>query len=290
MRAPPRGQASVRAVLATVLLVVSVAAIGGWWGYRSIVLAERAPLPSTPPPVVLEAVPVTVMPEIMPDTRDPIEAAWCDRGPEAVVKATEGASAEGAATSESAMRTAILRAEALLALGRVADALAWNESLCQALARPTPAQPCEPLALEQHARIRMAAGETNLLKQEDRLRASIEGRQLVSATVPAEAWATLATLEKARGACGLAIEHYATALQGLDVNGWLALRRSAPWRMQLLALVALDRADCLATLDRDEEARKSAIQIAADLATALGEADPLAQQAADLRDQLISGR
>jgi hypothetical protein len=30
--------------------------------------------------------------------------------------------------------------------------------------------------------------------------------------------------------------------------------------------------------------------VAADLATVLGEADPLVQQAADLRDQLINGR
>jgi hypothetical protein len=58
----------------------------------------------------------------------------------------------------------------------------------------------------------------------------------------------------------------------------------------LLALVALDRADCLSTLDRDEEARKAAIAVAADLATVLGETDPLSQQAADLRDQLISSR
>ena len=290
MRAFRRGQASVRVVLLAVILALALVAGGGWWAYRSIVLAERAPLPSVPPPVVLEAVPATVVPEQKPDTRDPLAAAWCDRGPEAVVQATEGLSVASAVESEAAMRGAILRAEALLALGRVADALAWNDSLCEALGRPTPARSCEPLALEQHARIRMAAGETNLLKQESRLRASIEGRQLVSAPVPAEAWATLATLEKARGDCGAAIEHYALSLQGLDVDAWIELRRSAPWRLQLLGLVALDRADCLATLDRDGEARKAAIQIAADLATALGESDPLSQQAADLRDQLISGR
>jgi hypothetical protein len=68
------------------------------------------------------------------------------------------------------------------------------------------------------------------------------------------------------------------------------MKQEAPWRLQLLALVALDRADCLATLDRDEEARKAVIAVAADLATVLGEADPLVQQAADLRDQLINGR
>ena len=290
MLALRRGRASIRVLLLAVLLAVALAAAGGWWGYRSIVLAERAPLPPVPPPVVLEAVPETVVPDAKPDTRDPLQAAWCDRGPEAVVMATEGLSAASVAQSEAAMRSAILRSEALLFLGRIAEALAWNEMLCQALAQPTPAQPCEPLVLEQHARIRMSAGETNLLKQESRLRASIEGRQMVSALVPVEAWATLATLEKARGDCAAAVEHYGLALQGVDVNAWLELRRSAPWRMQLLALVALDRADCLATLDRDEEARKSAIAVAAELTTVLGESDPLTQQAVDLREQLINSR
>jgi hypothetical protein len=68
------------------------------------------------------------------------------------------------------------------------------------------------------------------------------------------------------------------------------MKREAPWRLQLLALIALDRADCLSTLDRDEEARKAAIAVAADLATVLGEVDPLAQQASELRDQLIRSR
>ena len=41
---------------------------------------------------------------------------------------------------------------------------------------------------------------------------------------------------------------------------------------------------------RVDEARKAAIAVAADLAVALGEGDPLAQQAADLREQLIRGQ
>jgi hypothetical protein len=207
-----------------------------------------------------------------------------------VVQATAALDAATVAQSERSMRAAVLRAEALLALGRLQEALVWSDGLCEALATPTAAQSCEPLVLEQHARIRMASGETNLLKQEMRLRAAVEARELLSGEVPAEAWATLATLEKARGECAVAVEHYTRALRGIDVEAWLRMKREAPWRLQLLALVALDRADCLATLDRDEEARKAAIAVAADLATVLGEADPLAQQAADLRDQLISSR
>lgn len=285
-----RGHVSARAVWLALVLAVLLAGVGGWWGYRAIVLAERTPPPEIPPEVALEPVRPTTMPAVVPDTRDRLAVAWVERGPEAVVQSTESADLAVVAQSEASMREAVLRAEALLALGRVAEALAWNDHLCEALAKPTAAQPCEPLVLEQHARIRMAAGETNLLKQETRLRASVEARQLVSGEVPAEAWATLATLEKARGACAAAVEHYANALRGVDVEAWLRMRREAPWRLQLLALVALDRADCLATLDRDDEARKAAIAVAAELAAALGESDPLAQQAADLRDQLISAR
>jgi hypothetical protein len=285
-----RGRTSIRVILLAVLLALSLAAAGGWWAHRSIVLAERAPLPDIPPPVILEEIRPTSVPEAAPDTRDPLAVVWVERGPEAVVQATASLDAGTVAKSEDSMRTAVLRGEALLALGRVAEALAWSDSLCEALAKPTPAQSLEPLVLEQHARIRMAAGETNVLKQETRLRAAVEARELLSGEVPAEAWATLATLEKARGECGPAVEHYARALRGVDVAAWLRMKREAPWRLQLLALVALDRADCLATLDRDEEARKAAIAVAAELATVLGEADPLAQQAADLRDQLINSR
>ena len=290
MLALRRGRASIRVLLLAVLLAVALAAAAGWWAHRSIVLAERAPLPEIPPAVVLEEVRPTVVPQVAPDTRDPLAVQWVERGPEAVVQATASLDAGTAATSEGSMQAALLRAEALLALGRVADALTWSDGLCEALSQPTPAQSLEPLVLEQHARIRMAAGETNVLKQENRLRASVEARELLSGEVPAEAWATLATLEKARGECGPAVDHYTRALRGVDVAAWLRMKREAPWRLQLLALVALDRADCLATLDRDEEARKAAIAVAAELATVLGEADPVAQQAADLRDQLINSR
>ena len=122
------------------------------------------------------------------------------------------------------------------------------------------------------------------------MRACVEARQGVHGDVPADAWATLGTLQKARGACDAAIENYGRALAGVDLEAWMRLRRTAPWRLQTLALVALDRADCLDTLGRADEARKAAIAVAADLAVALGEGDPLAQQAADLRDQLINAR
>ena len=285
-----RGHVSARFLWFALMVAMLTLSVGAWWAYRSIVLAEHTPMPDIPPAVVLEEVRPTAVPEAAPDTRDPLAVAWVERGPEAVLQATAYLDGSTVAQSEGSMRAALLRAEALLALGRVADALAWSESLCEALAKPTAAQSCEPLVLEQHARIRMSAGETNVLKQETRLRASVEARELLSGEVPAEAWATLATLEKARGECGAAVEHYARALRGVDVAAWLRMKQEAPWRLQLLALVALDRADCLATLDRDEEARKAVIAVAADLATVLGETDPLAQQAADLRDQLINGR
>lgn len=285
-----QGQVSARALWLALMVAMLTLGVGAWFTYRSIVRAERAPMPEIPPVVVLEEVRPTSVPEAPRDTRDPLAVAWVERGPEAVLQATASLDAGAAAKSESSMRAAVLRAEALLALGRVADALAWNDGLCEALAEPTAAQSLEPLVLEQHARIRMAGGETNVLKQETRLRASVEARELLSGEVPAEAWATLATLEKARGECGPAVEHYTRALRGVDVAAWLRMKHEAPWRLQLLALVALDRADCLSTLDRDDEARKAAIAVAAELATVLGEADPLAQQAADLRDQLMGSR
>ena len=290
MRLSRRGQVSARALWLALAVALLALGVGAWIVHRSIVLAERAPAPEIPPVVVLEEVRPTVVPEVTPDTRDPLAVAWVERGPEAVVQATAALDTATVAQSEDSMRAAVLRAEALLALGRLQEALAWSDGLCEALAKPTAAQLCEPLVLEQHARIRMASGETNLLKQETRLRAAVEARELLSGEVPAEAWATLATLEKARGECGAAVEHYTRALRGVDVTAWLRMKREAPWRLQLLALVALDRADCLSTLDRDEEARKAAIAVAADLATVLGETDPLSQQAADLRDQLISNR
>jgi hypothetical protein len=290
MRARRRGSASTRAVWLALAIAVLAAGAGAWWVREALVRTDRVPMPAIPPRVEIEAVQPTKVPEATPDTREPLAVAWVERGPEAVLQATAELDAVAAAQSEASMRAAVLRGEALFALGRVAAALEWNDRLCEALAKPTPAQSCEPLVLEQHARMRMAGGETDLLKQEGRLRAVVEARELVSGEVPREAWATLATLEKARGECEAAVRHYVRALERVDVQAWLAMKREAPWRMQLLALVALDRADCLSTLDRDEAARTSAIAIAADLATALGESDPLAQQAADLRDQLNGSR
>ena len=291
MRGARQGQASVRAVLLALALALGTAAVAGWLAWRNIVQAERAALIAVPPPVEIERVaPMATAPVVAELPQDPIEALWCAKGPEAVVAATDGVDLGAASASVESMHRALLRCEALLAIGRVEQALEANRALCAQLAKPTPAQACEPLALEQHARIRTAAGETNLLKQEDRLRACVEARQGVHGDVPADAWATLGTLQKARGACDAAIENYGRALAGVDLEAWMRLRRTAPWRLQTLALVALDRADCLDTLGRADEARKAAIAVAADLAVALGEGDPLAQQAADLRDQLINAR
>ena len=291
MRGARRGAATVRAVALALAVAMAAAGAAGWWAWRNVVQAERAAPVEVPAPVVIERVAAmasTPTAEELP--QDPIEALWCTKGPEAVVAATESIDLANAASSVEAMRRALLRCEAMLAIGRVEQALESNRALCVLLSQPTPAQSCEPLALEQHARIRTAVGETNLLKQEDRLRACVEARQGLHGDVPADAWATLATLQKARGACDAALDHYARALAGMDLEAWLRLKRTAPWRLQTLALVALDRADCLATLGRVDEARKAAIAVAADLAVALGEGDPLAQQAADLREQLIRGQ
>lgn len=292
MRGARRGAATVWALVLALLVALSAAGVAGWWAWRNVVQAERVDPIEVPPPVVIERVaPMAApAPAAVELPQDPIEALWCAKGPEAVVAATESLEFTNAASSVEAMRRALLRCEALLAVGRVEQALEANRALCALLAKPTPAQACEPLALEQHARIRTAAGEANLLKQEERLRACVEARQGVHGDVPAEAWGTLGTLQKARGECDAALENYARALAGLDLEAWTRLKRLTPWRMQTLALVALDRADCLATLGRADDARKAAIAVAAELATALGESDPLAQQAADLRDQLISAR
>lgn len=281
-----------RALLAGLLLALAAAGAAGWLAWRHIVQAERATPVAVPPPVEIERVAPMATSAAAPAElpQDPVEVLWCTKGPEAVVAATEGVDLARASASVDAMRRAILRCEALLAVGQVAQALEANRTLCDQLAAPTPAQACEPLALEQHVRIRTAAGETNLLKQEERLQACLEARDSMHGDAPPEAWATLGTLQKARGACDAALTPYGRALAGVDLDGWMRMRRQAPWRLQTLALVAMDRADCLATLGRPGEARSAAIAVAADLAVALGEDDPLAQQAADLREQLIAGR
>ena len=231
-------------------------------------------------------------PEVAAIKQDPLEAVWCAQGPEAVVRQTAALQDVGpeVASSEQAMRHALLRCEALLWQGQVETALDLNRRLAAALATPTPCQSMEPLVLEQHARLRMAGGETNMLKQEERLQASVEARRLLGHAAPAPALATLGALQKARGECAAALESYATALQALpDAPAWAALRKDMPWRMELLALAAMDRADCLATVGDVPAARRAAMAVAADLATVLGEGDPLAEQAADLRDRLMRG-
>ena len=292
MRGARRGAATVRAVALALVVALAAAATAGWWAWRNVVQAERVAPVVVPTQIEIEHVPPMAAPApvAVELPQDPIEALWCSKGPEVVVAATEAVDLATASASAQAMRRALLRCEALLAVGRVEQALEANRGLCAQLAKPTAAQACEPLALEQHARIRTAAGEANLLKQEERLRACVEARQGVHGDVPAEAWGTLGTLQKSRGECDAALENYARALAGLDLDAWTRLKRLAPWRMQTLALVALDRADCLATLGRMDEARKAAIAVAADLAVALGEGDPLAEQAADLREQLIRGQ
>ena len=293
MRRARRGRASWRTV-AAVALAIAAAGAGALalLRVRASLREEAGPaLPQVPQAnAPIELVEVKAPERPVEPAQDPVEAAWCAGGPEAAVQATEGIDLAKVAEGETPMRHALLRAEALLTLGRVEAALELNRALCDAMAKPTPAQVCEPLALEQHARIRMAGGETNLLKQEARLRAGVEGRQLAGGQVPAQAWATLGTLQKAHGECAMALENYGKALAGLDAPAWLRMRQRAPWNLQLLALVAMDRADCLGTMGKLQEARAEATRLTADLATALGEGDPLVQQAADLRDQLQADR
>ena len=271
--------------LVVALLITGAAA---WWVRTAIVEGERKALPAIPPAREIEALPAEAPVQAVA-VRDPLESLWCEKGAAAVVEATPLLQAEAyqAAASEASMQHALLRCEALLAQGQVETALELNRRMCAALAKPTPAQALEPLVLEQHARLRMAGGETNMLKQEERLKASVEARQMLGGEVPAAAWATLGALQKARGECGAAVESYGRALVGMtDAPAWVRLRRDAPWRLELLALVAMDRADCLASNGDVAAARTAAIAIAADLAAAFGESDPLAQQAADLRDLL----
>lgn len=289
MRRAPHGAATMRAVGWSLVVALLITGAAAWWVRSTIVEGERKALPAIPPARVIEALPAEVPVQAVV-VRDPLEALWCEKGPEAVVQATAVVQADGyqPAASEGSMQHALLRCEALLAQGQVETALELNRRMCAALTKPTPAQSLEPLVLEQHARLRMAGGETNMLKQEERLKASVEARQMLGGEVPAAAWATLGALQKARGECGVAVESYGRALLGMtDAPSWVRLRRDAPWRLELLALVAMDRADCLASRGDMAEARKAAIAIAADLAAAFGEADPLAQQAADLRDLLV---
>lgn len=283
------GAATVRAVVASVIAATLLASAAAWWVRHQVMPAERAPRLDIPEPVAAVELSPAPGPQPAATVRDPVESAWCERGPEAVLQVTEPLAQpeRDPAATELDMRRAWLRCEALFALGRVDQALTWSRRMVEALARPTPAQPLEPLVLEQHARVRMAAGEANMEKLERALQASVEARVMLGDPPPDLAWATLGGLQKARGDAKGAMESYARALAGLDAPAWLALRQREPWRLQLLALAAMDRADGLVSLGRQTDARAAAIQLASDLAVALGEGDPLTQQANDLRDSTL---
>ncbi len=182
-----------------------------------------------------------------------------------------------------------LKIEALLALGKLQES--WDESklLLDCFAAPGAAQVREPLALEQAIRIAGTAGATDQIPDlEKRLRAAVEaGITLKTLQDPRLPLATLGTLAKARGDCRSAIKLYDQALEGFDTNRWLREKRVAPWRMQVLVLVAMDRIDCLRNIGEIERSKGNASVLAADVATAFGDTDPIALQAADLRDQIL---
>jgi hypothetical protein len=274
-----------------VVAALLLAAGAAWWVRVRIIDVERAPAVAIPGRVEVAPLPPAPPPPLPEAERDPVEAAWCERGPAAVIELTAEMAQDGfdPASSMQVMRRAWLRCEAMFTQGRVQDALEWSHRMVESLRRSTPAQPLEPLVLEQHARVRMAAGESNMLKLETGLRASIEARGLLGGEAPDLAWGTLGALQKARGDCGSAVESDARALVGIDAPAWLRMRQREPWRLQVLALVAMDRADCLSGAGRAAEARSAATALASDLAVALGDDDPLAQQAADLRDSIVGG-
>jgi hypothetical protein len=292
MRRASRGAATVRAVVVSVVLSLALAGAAAWWVRARVIEGERAPAVTVP--VKVEAAPIPPPPAPAPPDpgRDPVELAWCERGPAAVIELTVEMTQAGfdPASSPQVMRHAWLRCEAMFTLGRVQDALDWSRRMVESLQRTTPAQSLEPLVLEQHARVRMAAGESNMLKLETGLKASIEARGMLGGEAPDLAWATLGALQKARGDCAAAVESDARGLAGLDAPAWLRMRQREPWRLQVLALVAMDRADCLSGLGRAADARAAAAALASDLAVALGDDDPLSQQAADLRDSLGRGQ
>ena len=204
------------------------------------------------------------------------------------------ASTEAALVNSDSLAAASLdrqrmKVEALLALGKLQES--WDESklLLACFAKPNAAQAKEPLALEQAIRIAGTAGANDQIPElEKRLRAAVDaGITLKTLQDPQLPLAMLGTLAKARGDCAYAIKLYDQALEGFDTNKWLREKRVAPWRLQVLALVAMDRVDCLRQVGQIERAKGNASVLAADLATALGENDPIAMQAADLRDQIL---
>ncbi|MSR34244.1 MAG: hypothetical protein EXS12_05530 [Phycisphaerales bacterium] len=217
---------------------------------------------------------------------------YCAHGPDGML--TWLASAEATLSISDPLASASLdrsriKIEALLALGKLQEA--WDESklLLACFAKPNAAQVKEPLALEQAIRIAGTAGANDQIPElEKRLRAAVDaGITLKTLQDPQLPLATLGTLAKSHGDCAYAIKLYDQALEGFDTNKWLREKRVAPWRLQVLALVAMDRVDCLRQVGQIERAKGGSAVLSADLATALGEDDPLAVQAADQRDQVM---
>ena len=217
---------------------------------------------------------------------------YCQAGPEGMLawlSTTEAALADAQTCCAVSIDRSRMKIEALLAMGKLQES--WDESkiMLACFAKPGPAQMKEALALEQAIRIAGTAGANDQIPDlEARLRATVEaGITLKTLQDPQLPLATLGTLAKMRGDCASAIKLYNQALEGFDINKWLREKRVAPWRLQVLALVAMDRIDCLRQTGQIERAKGSASVLAADLATALGEQDPLAEQAADQRDQML---
>jgi|GEM_PF-3041229 len=289
MTAARHGAATLRAVLGS-LFVVLVISFGAAVVGRNYFNEQDRHAPFQPPPTrQIQSIAPRVVDAPL-ERSDPLHALWCERGSNAVIEATADVmSAQfDAGQSEQSMQRALLRAEAQLTQGQVQAALEGSNRMQESLKKHPSLLAMEPAVLEQSARIHIEAGEVNVQKLEAPLRATIEARVLLGTAVPVEAWATLGTLHKARGDCQGAIENYDAALRGLDAPAWAALQRQMPWRLQILALVAMDRADCFSTMGANDKATASAIRLAAELASALGENDPLSKQAGDLRDQIVN--
>jgi len=217
---------------------------------------------------------------------------YCEHGPDGMltwIASPEAALAVADPLATGSLERSRMKIEALLSMGKLQES--WDESkvLLARFSQTGAASVKEPLALEQAIRIAGTAGANDQIPDlEMRLRAAVEaGITLKTLQDPQLPLATLGTLAKARGDCASAIKLYDQALEGFDINQWLREKRVAPWRMQVLALVAMDRVDCLRQLGQVERAKGRASVLAADLATALGEDDPISRQAADQRDQML---
>ena len=217
---------------------------------------------------------------------------YCEHGPDGMLTwlaSPEAALAVADPLATGSLERSRMKIEALLSMGKLQES--WDESkvLLARFSQPGATSVKEPLALEQAIRIAGTAGANDQIPDlEMRLRAAVEaGITLKTLQDPQLPLATLGTLAKARGDCASAIKLYDQALEGFDINQWLREKRVAPWRMQVLALVAMDRVDCLRQLGQIERAKGRSSVLAADLATALGEDDPISRQAADQRDQML---